>query len=154
MIAVSEGARALLLAAASVTLGAVVLAWRVIRTPVSSPERLIAELRLAQLSGGILVFTAGAALGLAAIQADQPGTALEVMIALGFLVAVAVIVLRDPREALPLLALAFAAHALIDVLHRPGMLPDDLAPRWFVTGCALHDVALGIVCYVPVLRRT
>jgi hypothetical protein len=49
--------------------------------------------------------------------------------------------------------MAFAAHALIDILHRPGMLSPDLAPRWFVVGCAVHDVVMGALCYLPVIRR-
>jgi hypothetical protein len=150
---IPEGERALLLAFLSIAAAAAVLAWRAFRTPVSSPQRLVAELRLVQFGGGILVFSAGAAIGLTALAADRPGVALEVMIALGFVVVAGTIVLRDPREALPLLAMAFAAHALIDILHRPGMLSPDLAPRWFVVGCAVHDVVMGALCYLPVIRR-
>ncbi len=57
------------------------------------------------------------------------------------------------RPGLDLLALAFAAHAVIDVAHRPGLLADGIAPRWYLIGCATYDVYIGALCYVPILRR-
>jgi hypothetical protein len=54
---------------------------------------------------------------------------------------------------LTIIALAFAAHAIVDVAHRPGLLPEGLAPRWYAVGCAVYDVVIGAVCYLPVLRR-
>jgi hypothetical protein len=60
---------------------------------------------------------------------------------------------RDPRQALTIVALAFAAHAVVDVAHRPGLLADSLAPRWYAIGCAVYDVYIGALCYLPILRR-
>ena len=34
-----------------------------------------------------------------------------------------------------------------------GMLPEALAPRWYSIGCAVYDVYIGALCYLPVLRR-
>ena len=39
------------------------------------------------------------------------------------------------------------------VAHRPGLLPEGLAPRWYSIGCAVYDVYIGALCYLPVLRR-
>ena len=47
----------------------------------------------------------------------------------------------------------FAAHAVVDVIHRPGGLPDGIAPRWYSLGCAVFDVYIGAVAYWPILRR-
>ena len=46
-----------------------------------------------------------------------------------------------------------ARHAVVDILHRPGLLPEDLAPRWYSIGCAVYDVYLGALCYLPMLKR-
>jgi hypothetical protein len=54
---------------------------------------------------------------------------------------------------LTILALAFAAHAVVDIAHRPGLLPDGIAPRWYAVGCAILDVYIGALCYLPILRR-
>jgi hypothetical protein len=150
---VSEGLRTVLFAFGGLAVG---LTWQAIRTsavPASSPDRLIAELRLAQFAALILTLTAGAYIGFAVLRENQPGVGLDVALALGFLLIAAVTMVRDPRQALTIVALAFAGHAVVDVLHRPGLLPEDLAPRWYSIGCAVYDVYLGALCYLPMLRR-
>ena len=130
--------------------------WQAIRTaaiPSSDPHRLVAELRLAQLGALLLTLAAGAYLGFAVVREHDPGVGFDIALAVGFTVVAAWTMMRDPRQALTILALAFAGHALVDILHRPGLLPDDLAPRWYAIGCAVYDVYLGVLCYVPVLRR-
>ncbi len=129
------------------------MAVRALRLPGSSPDRLVAELRLAQVSAVVLALTAGAPLGLAAAHEFVPGVGLDVAFALGFLVVAVLAPLRDPHEALLALALAFIAHALLDVLRGPGLLPDATVPRWFAVGCAIHNVWSGAASYLPVLRR-
>jgi hypothetical protein len=74
-------------------------------------------------------------------------------LSVGFFVVAFTSMLRDPRQALTMLALAFAAHAILDVAHRPGLLPADVAPRWYLIGCAVYDVCIGALCYLPILRR-
>jgi hypothetical protein len=129
------------------------MAQRTAATPVSSPERLVAELRLAQLAALFLTIKAGAYVGFAAAQEAQPGAGMDIAIALGFFLVAAMVLIRDPRQALTLVALAFAAHAVVDVAHRPGLLLDGLAPRWYALGCAVVDVYIGACVYLPILRR-
>lgn len=133
------------------------LTWQAIRTtrvPVSSPDRLIYELRLAQMAALLLTLTAGAYIGLAVAHEAQPGVGFDIALAVGFFLIAATTLVRDPRQALTILALAFAAHAVLDVGHRPGWpLPDGMAPRWYSLGCAVYDVYIGALCYLPILRR-
>jgi hypothetical protein len=132
------------------------IAWmsiRALRQASASPDRLIAELRLAQVSAVVLALTAGAYVGLAAAHDAVPGAGLDVAFAVGFLVVAVLAPLRDPHEALLALALAFAAHATLDVLHRPDLLAEAVVPRWFALGCAIHNVLAGAWCYAPVLFR-
>ena len=149
----SEALRTVLIAFGALGLG---LAWQSIRTaaiPTASPERLIAELRLSQMAALLLTLSAGAYVGFAVGRENDPGVALDIALAVGFMLVAAVTMLRDPRQALTIVALAFAAHAVIDIGHRPGLLPAGLAPRWYAIGCAVYDVFVGAVCYLPVLRR-
>ena len=133
------------------------LTWQAVRAamvPVSSPERLVAELRLAQLAALLLSMSAGAYIGLAVAHETERGVGVDVALAVGFFVTAAATLVRDPRQALTILALAFAAHAILDVAHRPGwLLPDGMAPRWYSIGCAVYDVYIGALCYFPILRR-
>jgi hypothetical protein len=121
--------------------------------PASSPERLIEELRLAQMAALLLTLTAGAYVGFAAVRENEPGVGLDIAFAVCFLLVAAWTMVKDPRQALTIIALAFAAHAVVDVAHRPGLLPEALAPRWYLIGCAVYDVYIGALCYLPVLRR-
>ena len=130
--------------------------WQSIRTTAmesSSPQRLVEELRLAQSAALLLVLIAGAYIGFAVVREHEPGVGLDIAFAIGFLVVAGVAMVRDPRQALTMIALAFAAHAVLDVAHRPGMLPIALAPRWYAVGGAVYDVYIAAVCYLPVLRR-
>ena len=130
--------------------------WLSVRTSAiapASPERLIAELRLAQIAGLLLTLIAGAYVGLAVVRENDPGVGLDIAFAVGFMIAAAWTMMRDPRQALTILALAFAGHAVLDVAHRPGVLAESLAPRWYFIGCAIYDAYVGALCYLPILRR-
>lgn len=130
--------------------------WQSVRTsaiPTSSPQRLVDELRLAQMAALLLVFAAGAYLGFGVAHENDLGVGFDIALAVCFLLIAAFTMVRDPRQALTILALAFAAHAVVDVAHRPGLLPEGLAPRWYAIGCAVFDVYIGALCYLPVLRR-
>jgi hypothetical protein len=133
------------------------LTWQAVRAamvPVSSPERLVAELRLAQMAALLLSLSAGAYIGLAVAHEADRGVGVDIALSVGFFVTAAATLVRDPRQALTILALAFAAHAILDVAHRPGwLLPDGMAPRWYSIGCAVYDVFIGALCYFPILRR-
>jgi hypothetical protein len=152
-VILSESARALLLLAIALLGGMTWMTWRTLRIPVSAPDRLVAELRLAQYAAVLLALIAGSSIGLAAVNEQRPDIAIEAALALAFFTVATFAPLRDPREALTLLALAFGAHALADISHRPGLLPDHIAPSWFTIGCAVQDLLLGVLCYLPVLRR-
>jgi hypothetical protein len=130
--------------------------WQGVRTvsiPVSAPERLIAELRLAQIAALLLAMTAGSYIGFAVAHENQPASSIDVALAVGFFVAAAATLVRDPRQALTILAAAFVAHALVDIGHRPGLLAEGIAPRWYAIGCAVFDVYIGAIAYSPILRR-
>ena len=147
----SEALRTVLIAFAGL---AGVLTWQSIRAssiPTSSPQRLVEELRLAQMAALLLTLTAGAYIGFAVVRENDPGVGFDIAIAVMLVAALTMV--RDPRQALTIIALAFAAHAVVDIAHRPGLLPDALAPRWYAVGCAVYDVLVGAICYLPVLRR-
>ncbi len=151
--AASEGLRTVLVAFGGLAIG---FTWQAVRTaavPASSPHRLVAELRLAQMAALLLTLTAGAYIGFAVVHENQPGVGFDIALTVGFLVVAGVTMVRDPRQALTIVALAFAAHAVVDILHRPGMLAEGIAPRWYSIGCAVYDVYIGALCYLPILRR-
>jgi hypothetical protein len=150
---VSEAARTVLIAFGALAAGFTWQAARVAATPASSPQRLIGELRLAQLGALLLTLSAGAYIGFAIVRENAPGVGLDIALAVGFMIVSAIAMLRDPRQALTIVAIAFAAHAVVDVGHRPGLLPEGLAPRWYSIACAVYDVYIGALCYLPVLRR-
>jgi hypothetical protein len=150
---VSEALRTTLVAFAALGAG---FTWQSLRTsaiPTSSPQRLVDELRLAQMAALLLVFAAGAYLGFGVAHENDLGVGFDIALAVCFLLVAAFTMVRDPRQALTIVALAFAAHAIVDVAHRPGLLPEGLAPRWYAIGCAVFDVYIGALCYLPVLRR-
>ena len=149
----SEALRTFLVAAIALGAGFAFQSLKTAAISITSPERLVAELRLAQIAALILTLIAGAYLGLAAGNESRIGVGLDIAFAAGFFVVAAYTLTCDPRQALTLLALAFAAHAILDIAHRPGVLPDALAPRWYTIGGATFDVILGALCYFPILRR-
>jgi hypothetical protein len=150
---VSEAFQTVLVAFGALALG---FTWQSAKTaavPTASPHRLVAELRLAQMAALLLTLTAGAYIGFAVVRENQPGVSMDIALAVAFMLLSAVTMLRDPRQALTIVALAFAAHAIVDVLHRPGLLPEALTPRWYAVGCAVYDLYIGALCYLPMLRR-
>jgi hypothetical protein len=152
---VSEGLRTIALAFAALGVG---FTWQAVTTsaiPANAPDRLIAELRLSQVAAMLLALTAGMSLGVAASHEQVPGVSFDVALAVGFFVCATAMLVRDPRQALTVLALAFAAHAVFDIAHRPGsVLPDGVVPRWFTVGGAVYDVYISALCYLPILRRS
>jgi hypothetical protein len=150
---VSEALRTVIIGFGGLAAGFTWLSARTAALPTATPQRLIDELRLAQLAALLLTLTAGAYIGFAVIRETDPGVGLDIALAIGFLIAAGLSMIKEPRQALTIIALAFAAHAVLDVAHRPGLLPEGLAPRWYSIGCAVYDVYIGALCYLPVLRR-
>ena len=150
----SETLRTLIIAAIAIAAGFTWQSLRAAAIPVAAPERLIAELRLAQMAALLLALVAGVYVGFAAAHDAQVGTSADVALAIGFFLLAAATMIRDPRQALTLLALGFAAHAVVDIAHQPGALPDGIVPRWYAVGCAVFDLYVGALAYLPILRRS
>ena len=132
------------------------LAWLAVgaaRLDVASPNRLVAELRLAQFAALLLTLAAGTYVGLAVAHPDIAGAGLDIALAIGFLVIGALATTWEPRQALTALAFAWGAHGLVDLAHIADVLPADIAPAWYPTACAIYDVGIAGLCYLPVLRR-
>lgn len=149
----TEGLRTLAVAVLALLAGFGLQSLRTAAIPVNSPDRLVAELRLAQIAALMLTLTAGAYLGLAALNETQTGVGIDIALAAAFFVLAGYTLTCDPRQALTLLALGFGAHALLDIAHQPGFLAEDIAPRWYTVGCATYNVLAGALCYYPILRR-
>ena len=144
----TDTARLLLTAAVLSAATVSVFAWRITRIDREEPGRLIGELRLAQWGAILLAGMAAIPLGLVL---TAPGTAtgnFEGAIAVIFVGLAGLILQRDPHDGLLLVSGAFLLHALVDIMHRPGWLAPDLAPRWFTVGCAIYDVFIAAVCYL------
>jgi hypothetical protein len=150
---VSEGLRAVLVLSLGAAAVLARLSWQAARTPVSDGTRLVAEFRVIRLAAILLAATGAIYIGLAVAREHTTGAALEIALAGGFVAVGAIAMTRDPRQALSMLALAFVAHALVDNAHRPGLLPPEFAPRWYLVGCAVYDSVVAAICYWPALRR-
>ena len=113
------------LSVAAVTLGLAVawLAWTAIRLDTASPDRLVAELRLSQVSALVLVLVAGVYVGAAVANETIPGVGLDIALATGFFVIAALATTSEPSRALMVLAAAWGAHALVDLGHLAEVLP-------------------------------
>ena len=134
--------------AAGLSGGAVsLLAWRVSRVEGSHPDRLVGELRVARWAAVLLAAVGAMPIGLAVGDTSPALGAADAALGMTFVGIAGIVLQREPREALLLSAAAFVVHALLCIAHRPGWLPVDLAPRWFIVGCAVYDVYIAGVCY-------
>ena len=148
----SEAQRALAVAALGVLAVLARLAYHAARA--SAPaERLVEEFRLIRFATLILAATGGAGVGLAVVQEDLTGTAFEIMVAAAVVALASIAAMRDPRQALTMISLGFVGHALVDIAHRPGLLPPALGPRWYFVACAVFDSLGAAICYWPAFRR-
>ena len=93
------------LSVAAVTLGLAVawLAWTAICLDTASPDRLVAELRLSQVSALVLVLVAGVYVGAAVANETVPGVGLDIALATGFFVIAALATTSEPSSALMVL---------------------------------------------------
>jgi hypothetical protein len=149
----TDATRALLVACTAMALTLIRLSVMAMKADPASPQRLIAELRVAQFAALLLVLTAGVYIGFALAHASTTGSGLDVALGFGFLVLASVALTQPPGRALTLLAVAFAGHAVVDLLHGAQILPADALPNWYATACAIYDVAIAAVCYLPIVRR-
>ena len=149
----TEALGALIVAGTALGLAVAWLAWCAIRLDVTSPDRLVAQLRLSQVSALLLVLSAGTYVGAAVGHQTVPGVALDVALATGFFVIAALATTWEPSRALTTLAAAWCAHGVVDLGHLSTVLPSVVVPSWYPTACAIYDVCMAGVCYLPVLRR-
>ena len=143
----TDTARVLLTAVVLAGSAITMFAWRVTRIDPELPGRLIGELRLAQWAALMLAASGAVSIGLAVANPVVPGAHLEAWFGLAFVVAAGFILQRDPREALSFVALGFLMHALFNLTHRPGWLPVEIAPRWYVVACAIFDAYMAALAY-------
>ena len=128
-------------------------AWQACRSDPNSPERLIVELRLSQYSALLLLLVAGVYVGLNVAYENSDGTSFDIAIAVGFFVIVSSAITWEPASALTTLSLAWVGHSFVDLAHIINLLPADIAPAWYPRVCAIYDVFVAAICYLPVLRR-
>jgi hypothetical protein len=144
---VSDIARVLLMAGVLSVSALAVFAWRLTRLDGRDPLRVVGELHLSQWMGLILAATGALPIGLAVAHETVLAGTLDVTLGLAYVVFAAFVQRREPREALLYAAAGFVAHALTDIAHRPGWPFAQVAPRWFIIGCAVYDVCLAAICY-------
>ena len=149
----TEAIRALVFGTAALGAALAWLSFATARVNVSAPERLIAELRLAQFSALLLMLATGIYVGLAIANDEAPGAGLDIALAIGFFVVAALATTWEPRRALTTLAIAWGAHGGLDLAHTVDLLPSAVAPPWYPTACAIYDVVMAGLCYLPVLKR-
>ena len=89
------------------------LAWRAISLDVTSPDRLVIELRLAQITALLLVLAAGVYVGAAVTEGSSTGAGLDIALAIGFFIVAALATTWEPSSALTTLAAAWCAHGLM-----------------------------------------
>ena len=132
--------------------------WQAVRTSAVAhrrrPQRLVAELRLAQMAALLLTLTAGAYIGFAVVHEARAGRRARHRAGGGLLRG------RGGDDGAGSAAGADDPGARVRGARRarrrapPGwLLPDALAPRWYSIGCAVYDVYIGALCYLPILRR-
>ena len=148
----SEALRTVLIAFGAFAAG---LTWQSVRTssvPTSSPQRLVDELRLAQMAALLLTLTAGAYVGFAVVREHEPGVGLDIALAAGFLIVAAVTMVKDPRQALTIIALRTPCST-----SRTG--PAGCPRRWRRGGirsaapCTMSISARSVTCRYCAARR-
>ena len=142
----TETARVLLTALILSGVGLAIFVWRLSRPGRAGHEYLVDQLKLSQLACLLLAGAGGAGIGLAAASASSSGAFMEASVGVLTLAAAAVVLRREPVEALLVAGTLFLLHAGFAWFHRPSFLATDFVPRWWATGMALFDVHIGALC--------
>ena len=142
---VPDTARVLLTAALLSITAIGVYVWNLTRLDPGGPERLIAQLRLAQWAALALAALGAGTIGFAAAN-QTPSSPLDVSLGLAFVIVAAFVLQREPREALLIAAGAFLLQAFLNLVHRPHALA-PIAPGWYTAGAAIYDVFFAGICY-------
>jgi hypothetical protein len=146
----SEAGRALLGGALTLVFALAVLTWQTVRIPGHAPNRVVAELRLAQAAAVLLAFSAAFLAGLAA-SSPGPVAALDMACAVLVCGLALMTLVRDARAALAWLAAAFLGRMILDLVHLPGWLP-TVAPRVVLAGSAMANLVAAALCALPLGR--
>jgi uncharacterized membrane protein HdeD (DUF308 family) len=144
---VTDATRVLLTAAILAVTAVGAYAVRLAQAETDSHDHLVGQLRLSSVMAILLAALGAIDVGLAIASRSLPSAGLDVAIGCAFVVAAAFALSRAPREGLFLMACAFLAHALSAIAHRPGLLAEEIAPRWYLSGSAACDLYLATVCY-------
>jgi hypothetical protein len=133
---------------AAVLSAATIVVWaaQLERLESATPARLIAQMRLAQLAALLLAASSGITAGLVVLSPAGPVVTLDTGLALMLAGLGALVMYREPRQALLLAAAALVAHALLIIAHRPGWLPPGVIPRELAVGSAAYDVVIASLC--------
>lgn len=142
----SDLARLLLTATVLASTALAAYLWRLGRLDPAGPERLIGQLRLAQWAALVLAGMGAVSIGLAVAHDPAPLGNVEITLGIAFVIFGALVLQREPREALLVAAAGFLVHALLNMAHRPGGF-DPVAPPWFSAGTAVFDVFFAAICY-------
>lgn len=137
----------------TITLALAWTCWQACRSDPNSPERLVVELRLSQYSALLLLLVVGVYVGLGVAYENIGGTGFDIAIAVGFFVIVSSAITWEPATALTTLSLAWIGHSFVDLAHIINLLPGNIAPAWYPRMCAIYDVCVAAICYLPLLRR-
>ena len=143
----TDTARVLLTASVLSISVAWVFALRLRRLEATDPARVVGELRLAHWAAVLLASLGGIPIGLAVAGSAIPLAHLDATIGLATAVLAGIVLNREPPQALRLASAGFIAHALLQLAHRPGWLPADLAPIWYTAGIATYDLCMAAICF-------
>lgn len=146
----SEAGRALLAGALTLVSALAVLTWQTVRIPAHAPNRIVAELRLAQAAAVLFAFSAAFLAGLAA-SSPGPVAAIDMGCAVLACGLALMTLVRDARAALGWLAAGFLGRMVLDVLHLPGWLP-TIAPSPVLAGSAVANLVAAGLCALPLGR--
>ena len=142
----TDAARTLLVACGLSIAAALVFLVRLRALEPDAPERAVGELRAAYAAALMLAVVGAIPIGFTLTHATAPTAALELSLALLFCGVAGVVLTREPREALWIAAIAFLAHAALDLAHRPGALSLEIFPHRYLIGCAVFNTVLAAAC--------
>jgi len=123
-----------------------IFAAQIERLDSATPERLIAQMRLAQFAAVLLAAVSGITIGLVLANGTGPFTTLDTCLFVIFSGLSALVVRREPRPALLLAAAGLVAHGFVTIAHRPGWMPTAPFSQWHAVGLAVYDVAVAMIC--------
>ena len=129
------------------------LSFKAVNTEHSSPDRLIIELRLTQMSSLLLVLASGIYVGGALFSNDVITGGLEIAFAIGFFMTAWLATTCDPSTALKILGAAWIAHSILDVAHIKNFMGATIVPPWYPFACSLYDIYIASACLIPAIHK-